>query len=47
MVLWEILTYGEVPYGKTASVASSIESLTGYITAGNRLPRPPACSGEM
>ena len=46
VVLWEILTYGDLPYGKTP-MASSIETLAGFLKSGHRLARPSACSPAM
>ncbi len=46
MVLWEVLTYGDLPYGRTP-MASSIDTLAAYLSSGHRLPQPVACNTQM
>ena len=43
IVLWEILTYGDLPYGKTP-MASSIETLASFLKSGHRLVQPASCT---
>ena len=46
MVLWEILTYGEVPY-RGQPEANDCDHLSYYLRSGNRLVAPPNTSDEL
>lgn len=46
VVLWEICSYGRLPYG-SKDIASTCESLLLYLKGGNRLPLPEQCSDKM
>ncbi len=42
MTVWEVLTYGERPYGN-----DSAEEVSKFLKDGGRLPRPVICSTEV
>ena len=46
VVLWEILTYGEVPY-RGQPEANDCDHLAYYLRCGNRLAPPPNTSDEL
>ena len=46
VLLWEVLTYGKVPYIGVPA-ATSFQGLTEYLQAGERLEKPPGCSAPM
>ncbi|XP_078346182.1 uncharacterized protein LOC144631592 isoform X3 [Oculina patagonica] len=43
ILLWEIATYGEVPYPDITTPAALIN----FLSSGNRMPRPDHCSEEL
>ena len=46
VLLWEVLTYGKVPYIGVPE-ATTFQGLTEYLQAGGRLEKPPGCSPPM
>ncbi|KAL5471296.1 hypothetical protein EMCRGX_G029394 [Ephydatia muelleri] len=46
VVLWEMFTYGAIPYGRLPA-ANSCDSLANYLKRGERLAQPPNCSDDL